>query len=179
MVFICNADDEENCAEAIELRQVMDDRLKPKAKADKPYPDYLDPDHEVSIIAYVPDHPSLLRLLNKNKGIRVADRVAWGNCEESCKHIRLETDIIKKLADKIAQAYGTEDKDLPFLAAWELSSNRKAAIHLNAKLAVINWRIISPAKKKGAIESTQDQFRKEIAEAIDIIDSAQSDPSSK
>ncbi|MFM8398190.1 MAG: hypothetical protein ACKOAH_10200, partial [Pirellula sp.] len=91
----------------------------------------------------------------------------------------METDIIKKLADKIAQAYGTEDKDLPFLAAWELSSNRKAAIHLNAKLAVINWRIISPAKKKGAIEITQDQFRKEIAEAIDIIDSAQSDPSSK
>jgi voltage-gated potassium channel Kch len=179
MVFICNADDEENCAEAIELRQVMDDRLKPKAKADNPYPDYVNQDHEVSIIAYVPDHPSLLRLLNKNKGIRVADRVAWGNCEESCKHIRLETDIIKKLADKIAQAYGTEDKDLPFLSAWELSSNRKAAIHLNAKLAVINWRIISPAKKKGAIEITEDQFSKEIAEAIDIIDSAQSDPSSK
>lgn len=179
MVFICHADDEENCAEAIELRQVMDDRLKPKAKAENPRPTYANPDHEVSIIAYVPDHPSLSKLLNANKGTHVADRVAWGDCEESCKHIRLETDIIKNLADKIAEAYGTKKEELPFLTAWELSSNRKAAIHLNAKLAVIDWRIISPAKKRGAIEMTQNQFEHEIAEAIEIIDRDQSDPSSK
>ncbi len=168
MVFICNADDEENCAEAIELRQVMDDRLKPKASAEKPYPAYLDSDHEVSIIAYVPNHPSLLKLLNANKGTLAADRVAWGACQESCKHIRLETDIIKKLADKISEAHGRDKAALPFRAAWEISSDRKAAIHLNAKLAVIDWRIISPVDDNGAILITDNEFiqKKAVAEKI-------------
>lgn len=168
MVFICHADDEENCAEAIELRQVMDDRLKPKAKAENPRPTYEDPDQEVSIIAYVPNHPSLLKLLNANKGTLAADRVAWGACQESCKHIRLETDIIKKLADKISEAHGRDKAALPFRAAWEISSDRKAAIHLNAKLAVIDWRIISPVDDDGAILITDNEFiqKKAVAEKI-------------
>jgi voltage-gated potassium channel Kch len=152
MVFLCNADDEENCAEAIELRQVMDERLKAEPKAENPNPDYADPNDEVSVVAYVPDHPSLLRLLNANKGNILADRIAWGDCTKSCEHIRLETDIIKKLADKIQLTFSSKSEDLPFLTAWRISSNRKAAIHLNAKLAVIDRRICSPPNQTNTVQ---------------------------
>jgi hypothetical protein len=143
IVFIGSSNDEENCAEAIELRELLDERLKIDNRSR-----YANRDNEVSIFAYVPEHPSLFALMNSRlQPDQPLDCVAWGDCKASCTYEQLNSELVRKLAEELFYDF-YRDRTKPFFKAspWEIQSNRKAALHLNTKLSVFSLKIITPPK---------------------------------
>ena len=154
IVFICHGDDEENCAEAIELRELMDQRLK--ITQEDGTLGYGNPNDEISIFAYVPDHPSLFDLINQQNPSDRPDMIAWGDCQSSCTYEHLKSKMIDQLAKAIYTnfcEYENKKKKArkeqivkypEFLdaATWEILSNRKAALHVNTKLAVVGAQVV-------------------------------------
>ncbi|MFN5187905.1 MAG: potassium channel family protein [Planctomycetota bacterium] len=154
IVFICHGDDEENCAEAIELRELMDQRLK--ITQEDGTLGYGNPNDEISIFAYVPDHPSLFDLINQQNPSDRPDMIAWGDCQSSCTYEHLKSKMIDQLAkaiytnfceyeNKKKKARKEQIDTYPeFLdaATWEILSNRKAALHVNTKLAVVGAQVV-------------------------------------
>jgi hypothetical protein len=154
IVFICHGDDEENCAEAIELRELMDQRLK--ITQEDGTLGYGNPNDEISIFAYVPDHPSLFDLINQQNPSDRPDMIAWGDCQSSCTYEHLKSKMIDQLAKAIYTNFCEYEnkkkkerkeqivKYPEFLdaATWEILSNRKAALHVNTKLAVVGAQVV-------------------------------------
>lgn len=153
LVFICHAEDDLNCADATELRNELDVRLKLAAGANQLA--YIDGhEHRITILPYVPNRPMLHRLIDPpNK--TSADLIPWGDCRESCTHGALTADIFRPLAVainhdydlKYAQQGARRDavtppardsvpvKSLDAMLAWQRHSNLMAAAHVNTKLA--------------------------------------------
>ena len=170
IVFICNSNDEENCAEAIELRELLDLRLKVKDKTDGRLK-YQDPNDEISIFAYVPDRPSLFELINKQNPSHRPDLIAWGDCQSSCKYEQLKSDMIDQLARKIYEQFckntnkinsepnkkTVENRSFLETETWQILSNRKAASHINAKLSVCGLQVIHPGDTESAKRSQPDR----------------------
>ncbi len=158
IVFLCNNNDEENCAEAIELRHVMDEKLKTRPSDNQQKTAYMDPSYEVSLFAYVPDHTSLARLLNASSLADQPDLIAWGDCQTSCVYDRLKANVIPQLAEAIQSAYSPPESPTKRLSLtrWQIDSNRKAAIHLNTKLSVFGIQVFSPPATEGEIKGFQD-----------------------
>lgn len=153
LVFICHAEDELNCADATELRDELDIRLKcPKIPRKL---DYIDTrEHRITILPYVPNRPMLHRLINPTNRPG-ADIIPWGDCRETCTYDALTADLLRPLATAINHDYelkyalnsaiDTEttpptreqvpEPTLESLLSWERQSNLLAAAHVNLKLA--------------------------------------------
>lgn len=153
MVFICHSEDELNCADATELRNELDLRLK--LAADKQPMAYIDShEHRITILPYVPNRPMLHGLIDPaNKP--GADLVPWGDCRATCTHSQLTADMFRPLATAINHDYDlkyaqlgaidkglaiperadVEVKPLDSMLAWQRHSNLMAAAHVNTKLA--------------------------------------------
>jgi hypothetical protein len=158
MVLICNADDELNCADAVELRDILDSRLKSRNNDGNQA--YTDPEeHRITILPYVPNRPMLQSLLAPPDKAG-ADLIPWGDCRVSCTYDALTTDLHRLLAQEIAHDYDLKEaqkeakkenkqapgradiclKPLDAMTALNRHSNLMAAAHLNAKLAPLNLR---------------------------------------
>jgi hypothetical protein len=68
--------------------------------------------------------------------------LAWGDCATSCRYSRLTSTLRYKLAEAIYQNYeGYAGRKLADTDPGSYQSNRKAAIHLNSKLAAFDLKI--------------------------------------
>lgn len=162
MVFICNAEDEQNCADATELRDELDVRLKCKV-ADNSI-DYLDRrEHRITIFPYVPNRPMLHRLIDPSDKPS-ADLIPWGDCRQVCTYDTLTVDMIRPLAVAINHDYDLKYaqkelrkegepaptrstvvvKSLDEMPAWKRHTNLMAAAHVNTKLAPLGL-VLRPA----------------------------------
>jgi hypothetical protein len=143
IVFLGNSVDEENCAEAIEVRQLLDERLKTGGS-------YVNDNFKVSVFVYVPDHHSLSNLINRGKASgEEREILAWGDCTESCRYNRLTNTLRHNLAEAIYKSYPPNaSRKLSDATAGEYQSNRKAAIHVNAKLATFGFKIAEKEEAK-------------------------------
>lgn len=163
IVFLGNSVDEENCAEAIEVRQLLDERLKNGES-------YVDEKFRVSVFVYVPDHHSLSNLINRGEASEEKREIlAWGDCTESCRYNRLTNTLRHRLAEAIYQSYSKNtNRKLWDASAGEYQSNRKAAIHVNAKLAVFGLKIVEeldgrvPTCGRERVDSLQNEVRGQV-----------------
>lgn len=166
LVFVGSSNDEENCAEAIELRELLDERLKVDNRSR-----YGNLDHEVSLFAYVPDHPSLFELMNSRLQVdHSPDCVAWGDCKTSCTYDQLNSELVRKLAEELYRDfYRDRSKSLSSASPWEIQSNRKAALHLNAKMSVFSLKIISPPGSDASMGEQLLVERSQITDAQQLL----------
>jgi hypothetical protein len=163
IVFLGNSVDEENCAEAIEVRQLLDERLKTRGSYDND-------NFKVSVFVYVPDHHSLSNLINRGKESEEEREIlAWGDCTESCRYNRLTNTLRHNLAEAIYKSYPPNaSRKLSDATAGEYQSNRKAAIHVNAKLAVFGLKIVEeldgqvPTCGRERVDSLQDEVSGQV-----------------
>jgi voltage-gated potassium channel Kch len=156
LVFICHADDELNCADATELRDELDVRLK--LAVDGASMSYIDGDeHRITILPYVPNRPMLNQLIDPPDKPS-ADLIPWGDCRLTCTYSELTADIFRPLATAISHDYDLKYaqqhalknaetaptreqiavKPLDAMLAWQRYSNLMAAAHVNAKLAPLD-----------------------------------------
>jgi hypothetical protein len=152
LVFICHAEDELNCADATELRDELDIRLKcPQSPRKLDYTDTRE--HRITILPYVPNRPMLHRLIDPPNRPG-ADMIPWGDCRETCTYDALTADLLRPLATAINHDYelkyaqrsaSDNEANLPSreqipvsslgsLLSWERHSNLMAAAHVNLKL---------------------------------------------
>ena len=143
MVFLCNATDENNCTQAVALRDELDLQLKAHPT------DRCSREQTITIFPYVPSRPMLSRLTTPSDPIE-ADLHPFGDSSESCTFASLTTDPAVTLADVIFRSYHARPKGpgdssgspAAPLTAWERHTNLWAALHTNAKLRVANLGLI-------------------------------------
>lgn len=143
MVFLCNATDENNCTQAVRLRDELDLQLKARPT------DKCSREQTISIFPYVPDRPMLSRLTTPRDPIQ-ADLHPFGDSSEACTFASLTSDPAATLADAIFKSYHDHSKreedpsNSPAapLTAWERHTNLSAALHTNAKLRVANLSLV-------------------------------------
>ncbi len=182
MVFICNADDEDNCLRAVQLRDELDMRLKQSGQARQ------DRDHAITIFPFVPNRPMLTALTAPTDPFS-ADLIPFGDCSISCTYDKLTTDPVAQIAQAIAsdflQQQGGAASNAPSgvgmpkthsaapppaasgsgvptweqLRPWERYSNLSAAMHINAKLRVLDLCLIpaseAEARKKAGYHTVE------------------------
>jgi len=172
MVFICDAQDEDNCSQGVQLRAELDLRLKQRGQSVSP------DEHAVCIFPNVPARPMLSQLTSP-KEPRNADLIPFGNAAVSCTYNKLSNDPITRIARAIHldffNQYGSPEEDPPSwddLALWERRSNISAAMHINVKLRVLGYRLVpkSEAESSDARWPDADKISDAVRETIAIIE---------
>jgi hypothetical protein len=137
MIFICNAGDEDNTADAYELNDLLQERFKNAQKKD------LAPNY--TILPFLPLRPMLHDFINET-GKERRRIVGWGDCSRVCTYDRISNDLTRDLAVEIYLDYARNTQEFDFgnrrpdfgeLSAIDRHSNWLAATHFNAKLAAV------------------------------------------
>jgi hypothetical protein len=142
MVFICDADDENNCSQGERLREELDLRLK---QPGEPPPGR---EYAITIFPNVPTRPMLTRLTSPAQP-ESADLIPFGDAAVSCTYDKLAgdpiTDIAKAIQRDFVKQHPSANGENPAweaLPAWERSTNLAAALHINAKFGVLGLRFV-------------------------------------
>ena len=137
MIFICNAGDEDNTADAYELNDLLQERFREKPPVG----------HKLNytILPFLPLRPMLHDFINET-GKEQRQIVGWGDCSRVCTYDRITNDLTRDLAVEIYLDYvrntqdvdgGIRRPDFGELSALDRHSNWLAAAHFNAKLAAV------------------------------------------
>lgn len=161
MIFLCDAEDEDNCAHALQLRQELDLRLKANSH------ERHGRDHAITIFPFVPDRPMLTQLTTPEDA-NSADLIPFGDCAAACTFDNLKSDPVLPVgraifADYIEKHPPSNGEPVPAwesLSAWERHANISPALHMNAKLRVLGFRLepigTGPASKGLELPSVKD-----------------------
>lgn len=140
-VFICDAEDESNCSQAKRLREELDLLLKPRAQHTQ------DRGRLITVVPHVPARPMLTRLTSAEDGEQ-AGLIPFGDASDSCTFAKLTKDPEITIATAIHRSFDREfgDPHAPRswddLQLWEREANLAPAWHVNAKLSVLNLRMV-------------------------------------
>ncbi|MFM8252328.1 MAG: hypothetical protein ACKOBW_12085, partial [Planctomycetota bacterium] len=137
LIFICKSGDEDNTADAYELRDLLRERYRVDDHQQMSEPDY-------TIFPFLPQRPALHRFINSERDgePRV---VGWGDCGTVCSYERITNDFTRQLAFEIYRDYRSHHRPgqpVPAASYGELpaidrQSNWFAAAHFNTKLAAV------------------------------------------
>ncbi|MGP1345456.1 MAG: NAD-binding protein [Phycisphaerales bacterium] len=163
MVFLCDAEDEDNCAHALQLRQELDLRLKRSTRERHRR------DHAITIFPFVPNRPMLTQLTTPEDA-NSADLIPFGDCAAACTFENLKADPVLPVATAIFADYienrppqiGVASSTWESCSAWERHANISPALHLNAKLRVLGLRLV-PAGSASRLSVTNLPRHEEIA----------------
>jgi hypothetical protein len=135
LIFICKSGDEDNTADAYELRDLLREHHAKDQQRDELEPDY-------TIFPFLPQRPTLHRFINSEQDgePRV---IGWGDCGTVCSFERITNDFTRDLAFQIFRDYQEHHPSEQAIAAASYGelpaihrqSNWFAAAHFNAKLA--------------------------------------------
>lgn len=161
MVFLCDADDDGNCAAALQLREELTLRLGTKA----PRPEASRGscrDHAITIFPFVPNRPMLAKLATPCDS-RSVDLIPFGDAAIACTFAKLKADAELPLAKAIMadfhagrpESCGTPP-EWEALSAWERHANLAAARHVNAKLRVIGLKLVPVASGACGVHPSPD-----------------------
>lgn len=142
MVFLCGADDENNCSQGVRLREELDLRLKQRGQAQSGN------GCSITVFPNVPARP-MLTLLTSRAEPQKEDMIPFGDAAASCTYDKLAADPIERIARAIHldyfTQYASQDEkpvDWEDLPVWERKSNIAAAMHINAKLRLLGLRLV-------------------------------------
>jgi hypothetical protein len=137
-VFLCSEDDERNCTLAFELRDELDTRYRDLPGGTRP----------IHIFAYAPHRPAYARI-TRRPGLD-----SFGDARVTCSFDAITWQPQRRLAELIAQGYharyGMPQTEFWKLPLWERRSCYSAAIHVHAKLALLDLALVdarSPAAR--------------------------------
>lgn len=145
MVFICDADDENNCSQGERLREELNLRLKLRDQTP------LSREHAITVFPNVPARPMLTQLTTPSAP-QTDNLVPFGDASDVCTYGKLSGDPVTLFAQAIHQDYfvqhapaGEEMPSWEEVRAWERATNLAAAQHINAKLRVLGLRLVPRA----------------------------------
>jgi hypothetical protein len=148
MVFLCDADDDGNCAAALQLQEELTLQLGTGSPTEASCCGRRD--HAITIFPFVPNRPMLTKLTSPTDS-RSVDLIPFGDATAACTFETLKADAELPLAKAIMGDFyeemrrrdpSVETPRWETLSEWERHTNLAAARHVNAKLRVMGLRLV-------------------------------------